>query len=104
MRRNYETEREFAVRAASIHPDIICFNVLSNDTDTNEARKFLGTISLMKSIDVFNSGKWHEQVGFGVIIVHMIDLIQQSISILFGDNETNATFLETIVSWIFGAF
>lgn len=102
MRRTFETERQFAVRAASIHPDMICFNLTTGDSMSNEVKKFLKQIDHMKNMDIFNSGSWQERLGFGAIVVHMVNLVGQTGTILFTDG--NKSFVETIVSWIFGAF
>lgn len=102
MRRSFETERQFAVRAASIHPDMICFNLTTGDSMSNDVKRFLKQIDEMKKMDIFNSGSWQERLGFGAIVVQMVNLVVQSGTMLFTDGNT--TFVETIVSWIFGAF
>jgi len=101
MRREYESERDFAIRTASIHPDMICFNVTVDNTTSNTARNLLNDIASMKALGIWSSGTWQEKLGFGAIFVQLIDSVAQMVTALFGDR---VSLIESFVSWILGAF
>lgn len=101
MRREYESERDFAIRSASIHPDMICFNVTVDNTTSNRARNLLSDIANMKALGIWSSGTWQEKLGFGAIFIQLVDSVTQMVTALFGDR---VSLIESFVSWILGAF
>lgn len=101
MRREYESERDFAIRSASIHPDMICFNVTVDNTTSNRARNLLADIANMKALGIWSSGTWQEKLGFGAIFIQLVDSVTQMVTALFGDR---VSLIESFVSWILGAF
>ena len=105
MRRMHETEREFAVRAASIHPDMICFNITVNSATNIRAKKMLNDIFSAKALGIWDSGTWEEKLGFGSIFVKVIDAFIQVITKLnpFGDGN-EYSLIQTVVQWMMDLF
>lgn len=93
-RRSTEDENEFAARAASIHPDIICSRVVDG---ASAGRQLLDALTVMNALEPLKYANVTEALGFGGALIGVLDAVQK----MFGVDHP---LLEVIADALLSAF
>lgn len=93
-RRSTEDENEFAARAASIHPDIICSRVVDG---ASAGRQLLDALTVMNALEPLKYANVTEALGFGGALIGVMDAVQK----MFGVDHP---LLESIADALLSAF
>tara|TARA_B110001450_G_C17627977_1_gene484015 strand:+ start:207 stop:1496 length:1290 start_codon:yes stop_codon:yes gene_type:complete len=93
-RRSTEDEIDFAARAASIHPDIICSRIVDG---ASAGRQLLDALAVINALEPLKYANVTEALGFGGALVGVLDAVQK----MFGVDHP---LLEVIADALLSAF
>jgi hypothetical protein len=93
-RRSTEDEIDFAARAASIHPDIICSRIVDG---ASAGRQLLDALTVVNALEPLKYANVTEALGFGGALVGVLDAVQK----MFGVDHP---LLEVIADALLSAF
>ena len=98
---DHDTQRTFSIRSASIHPDMICYNMHSKMVTDNRVKDNIATISVLTNLEIYKNGTWGEQTGFFFAFVQIIDSVIQLFSSI---SIKRVSILEIVVKPILDSF